>query len=247
METTLNRPSLSDRLAEPETTEMLHRLLDHAQTLDQVLQVAGDIPNLLAIAVDFFDAVAKRVSDEGINLEERATGLLRLLRLVTDPQNQQAMESLVSSLPALAEGGKLAEELPNLMATAVDVFDEWATKLKAEGISLEESVRRGLHAALYLGGQIREHELDRIGFLLRSDVLSEQAVETVSLAGTALTSCRKGTCEQQVPPRMGILGALKVLRDPHAQRAVSFAMQFAKCFGNALEESHPTPNSSNKD
>ena len=239
MSTSLNRPSLADRLAEPETVEMLHRLLDHANTLDQVLQAAGDVPNLLAIAVDFFDAIARRAAEQNINLEERAAGLLDLLRQVTEPQNRRAIESLVSALPALAEGSKLAEQLPNLLATATDVFDEWAVRLKADGIELEESVRRGLHAVLYLGGQIRSEELDRIGFLLKSDVLSEQAVETVGLAGSALSRCRQGTCDQPVPPRVGLFGMLKAIRDPNSQRAISFALQFAKCFGNTLDESHP--------
>ncbi len=138
METTLPRPSLVDRLNDPAMAEVLYRLLDHAQSLDQMLTIAGDLPNLLAIATD--------------------------------------------------------------------VFDNWATQLKAEGIELEQSLRRGLHAALYLGGQIRNQELDRIGFLLKSDVLDEHSVETVGMAGSALSSCRQGTCEHPVPERVGLFG-----------------------------------------
>jgi intracellular sulfur oxidation DsrE/DsrF family protein len=42
MENTLHRPSLTDRLNDPQTAEVLHRLLDHAQSFDQVLTAAGE-------------------------------------------------------------------------------------------------------------------------------------------------------------------------------------------------------------
>ena len=129
----------------------------------------------------------------------------------------------------------MLDELPNLVATAMDVFDEWAIQLKAEGIDLERSLRQGLHAALYLGGQIRIEELDRMGFLLKSDVLSENSVATVGMAGSALSSCHRGTCEHPLPKRVGLFGLLSAIRDPNTQRALSFGLQFAKCFGGVLD------------
>ncbi len=236
METTLQRPSLVDRLNDPQTAEVLHRLLDHAESLDQVLSVAGELPNLLAIAVDFFDAISRQASQDGIDIEQRATRLLHLLVQVTEPTNMQAIERLVARLPKLEAGSALLDEIPNLIATAVDVFDEWATQVKAEGIEVEQSLRQGLHAALYLGGQLRQEELDRIGFLLKSDVMSEHSVATVSMAGSALSSCHQGTCEHPVPKRVGLFGLLAAIRDPNTQRALSFGLQFAKCFGGVLEQ-----------
>ena len=236
MESTLQRPALVDRLNDPGTAEVLHRLLDHAESLDHALSVASELPNLLAVAVDFFDAISRKASQDGIDIEERATSLLKLLVQVTEPANMQAIERLVSRLPKLEEGSALLDELPNLLATAMDVFDEWASDVKAEDIDLEQSLRQGLHAALYLGGQIRREELDRIGFLLKSDVMSENSVATVGMAGSALSSCHQGTCEHPVPKRVGLFGLLGAIRDPNTQRALSFGLQFAKCFGGVLEE-----------
>ncbi|MFG0267865.1 MAG: DUF1641 domain-containing protein [Rhodopirellula sp. JB055] len=236
MNTTLQHRSLVDRLNDPATADVLHRLLDHAESLDQVLQVAGDLPNLLAIAVDFFDAISRKASQEGIDMEHRATQLLKLVVQVTEPSNMQAIERLVARLPKLEEGSALLDEVPNLIATAMDVFDEYASDLKSEGIDLEQSVRQGLHAALYLGSRINEEELDRIGFLLKSDVLDEHSVETVGMAGSALSSCRRGSCEHPVPKRVGLFGLLNSIRDPNTQRALSFGLQFAKCFGGVLDE-----------
>lgn len=238
METTLERPSLADRLNDPQATEALHRLLDRAAALDQMLQIAGDIPNLIAMATDFLDAICRQASQEGIDLEQRATKLFKLFGRFTEPENIRNIEKLISRLPQLEAGSALLDDLPGLAATVVDVFDEWATQLKDDGIDLEQSIRQGLHAILYLGGQIRREELDRIGFLVKSDVLAEHSVETVGIAGAALANCSRGTCEHPVPQRVGLFGMLKAMRDPNTQRALSFGLQFAKCFGGELSHQH---------
>lgn len=237
-ETPLDAMSLVDRLSDPKTAAALHGLLDQAETIERAVRMASDLPNLIAIATDFFDAVCRNASRDGIDVEQRATQLVRLLVQLTQPDTMQAIESLVKRLPKLAEGSVLLDELPNLAAIAVDVFDEWATGLKAEGIELEQSLRQGLHAALYLGGQVRKEELDRIGFLLKSEVMSENSVATVGMAGSALSSCHRGTCEHPVPKRVGLFGLLTAIRDPNTQRALSFGLQFAKCFGGVLDENH---------
>lgn len=236
--------SLEERLNDPRTQEMLHRLLDHAETLDNLLVMAQEVPNLVAIATDLFDAVARQAANHNIDLEQRATQILLLFKKATEPENLQALNVLVDHLPQLEKAAKMSDELPNLVAVATDVFDEWAAELQQEGVELEHSVRNGLRAALYLGGQIRREELDRLGYLLRSDVLSQHSVETVSLMGSALSSCRQGSCEQPVPERIGLLGLLKASRDSNTQRALAFAVQFGKCFGNLLDENHPSPSTS---
>ncbi len=231
--------SVEERLSDLRTQEMLHRLLDHAEVLDNVLAALGDLPNLLAFATDVFDSIAAQAKQDNIDIEQRATQLLSLFKRVTQPENLQALSVLVDHLPPLEKAALMSDELPNLVAVATDVFDEWAAELKNDGVELEQSVRNGLHAALYLGGQIRREELDRLGYLLRSDVLSQHSVETVSLMGSALSSCRQGSCDQPVPERMGLLGLVRASRDSNTQRALAFAVQFGKCFGNLLDDNHP--------
>lgn len=159
---------------------------------------------------------------------------------LSDPRTVAALTRLLDQAEDLSRSIEKAKEiqetLPNLFATAVDVFDEWAVKLKAKGVNLEASLQQGLHAMLWLGAQIRTEELERLGYLLRSDVMNEHSVETVGMAGSALASCRKGTCEHPVPQRVGVFGLLTALRDPNTQRALAFGLQFAKCFGSVLEE-----------
>lgn len=161
-----------------------------------------------------------------------------------DPSTVAALNRLLDQAEDLSESIAKAKEMqeviPNLVAMATDVFDEWAVKLKDDGIDLEASLRQGLHAVLWLGSQIRTEELERLGYLLRSDVMNEHSVETVGMAGSALASCRRGTCEHPVPKRVGLFGLLSAMRDPNTQRALAFALQFAKCFGGVLEEKNPT-------
>ncbi|GAA4435934.1 DUF1641 domain-containing protein [Bremerella cremea] len=248
VETSERSMSITDRLNDPQTKAMLHRLLDKAEQLDQMLEVAGEIPNLIAIATDVFDEMAQKAKEDGIDLQARAGQLLALFKKATEPQNIKALSTLVDHLPQLEKAAEMSEELPNLVAIATDVFDEWAADLKKQDINLEQSLRNGIQAALYLGGQIRREELDRLGYLLKSDVLSEFSVETVSLAGSALSSCRQGSCEHPVPKRLGLFGLLGASQDPSTQRALAFAVQFGKCFGSLLEERHPNSpsNPSNK-
>ena len=117
----------------------------------------------------------------------------------------------------------------------MDVLDEWMLQLKADGIDIETSLKQGLRAALWLGGRVSETELDRLGVLLRSDVLDEHAIDVVAMAGSSLAKCQQDTCEMETPNRIGMFGLLSALRDPNTQRALAFGVRFAKCFGNSMD------------
>jgi hypothetical protein len=231
---------LQQRMAEPETAAALNRLLDRAGDLEKWLRLLADFessaPNLIAVATDSIDDACHRANEQGIQIDQRLQGLTRLLVRLTEPETLSAAEGLLGRLVTLHQAGDWIDELPNLIAIAVDVLDEWTASLKQEGIDLEASLRQGLRAALWLGSQIRQEELERLGYLLRSDVLHPHSVEAVGMAGTALASCHQGACEHPAPKRVGMWGLLTALRDPNTQRAVAFGLQFAKCFGNALDQ-----------
>ena len=232
-------PSLSERLSDPEVARSLNRLIDRAEQVDAMLDKAAEaqaaVPNLLATLVDLADTVSGQAAKNGIELEQRGQGLMKLLLRLTEPETIQAADRLLRELPKLAEASKLLAEAPNLAATLMDVLDEWTSKLRADGIDIETSLKQGLHAALWLGGRISETELDRLGDLLRSDVLDEHAVDVVALAGSSLAKCQQDTCEMETPKRIGMFGLLSALRDPDTQRALAFGVRFAKCFGNAMD------------
>jgi hypothetical protein len=111
----------------------------------------------------------------------------------------KAIQGLASRLPQLAAAAEMADEVPNLVAIVTDVFDEWAVKLKADGIELETAIRQGLHTALWMGQRVSEVELDRMGMLLRSDVMDESAVETVAWPGRPWPDATKGLANTRCP------------------------------------------------
>ena len=74
---TATRLSLVDRIHKPVMAEAPHRLLDHAKLLDQIPTVAGDLPSLVAIAGDFCDAISRKASQDGINLEQHGNDVER--------------------------------------------------------------------------------------------------------------------------------------------------------------------------
>ncbi len=232
-------PPLAERLKDPGVARSLNRLIDRADEVNALLdQAAGAqqaAPHLLATVVDLADSLSAQAAQNGVDLEQRGQGLLNLFLRFTEPATLAAADRLLAELPRLAEASKLLAEAPNLAATLMDVLDEWTQKLKAEGIDLETSLRQGLYAALWLGGRISETELERLGVLLRSDVLDEHAIDVVAAAGASLAKCQQDTCEMETPDRVGMFGLLSALRDPDTQRALAYGLRFARCFGSSID------------
>lgn len=131
---------------------------------------------------------------------------------------------------------KTAAEVPNLAGIAADTFDDWAAGMVGQGIDLEKAARQGLHAALWLGQRVSEPELERLGILLRSDVLDPHALATIGKLGRAMATCHEGACDVPSPGRLGPVGLLRALSDPDVQRALAFVVQVARCFGSQLAD-----------
>ena len=116
----------------------------------------------------------------------------------------------------------------------VDVVDDWASQCGKEGIDIFEAVRRGLRAALWLGQRISEEELQRLGMLLRSDLLDPYALEVVGNAATALAECQQAASEADKPQRLGLFAGLRALGEPRTQQSLAFAIQFSRAFGDLV-------------
>lgn len=200
---------------------------------NETRQAAEDI---FATMVDVFDEQCEKINQTESGVEERTQNLMRLFMKVTEPKSISALESLIDRLPELEKLMQLAAEMPDLFATLVDVFDEFAAQLKEDGVDLEKSVKQGLHAALWLGCRVSHEELERLGYLLRSDVLDPHALEVVGHAGTSLARCQQQSCELSTPDQVGVFGVLKAMRDPNVQRSIGFALRFARCFGGCLSK-----------
>ncbi|TWT61687.1 DUF1641 domain-containing protein [Rubinisphaera italica] len=236
METNFAEMPIREQMDDPETAESLSRLVGRAKDVEHLVERAMQANNaadgLLATVADVIDEQCEKINQSGTSVEERIGSLASLLLKVTEPETVSALSRLVDRLPQLEEASRLLDEVPNLLAIATDVIDEYAANLKSHGVELEKSISQGLHALLWLGCRVSEEELERLGFLLRSDVLDPHALDVVGHAATSLANCQRETCEQKTAERIGVLGLLKSLRDPNMQRTLGFGIRFAKCFGN---------------
>lgn len=229
---------LRERMEDPRVAEALLNLLDRAPALDagsaSVTRAAGDLPGILATAVDALDEQFRRGEQAGIDWTGRARELASLLELATRPAALATLREWLLLLPQLSGLSRLLAQAPDLIAILADTLDEQASGCEARGLHLNEALTQGLRAALWLGSRITETELERLGQLLRSDVIAPEALAVVSQAATSLVRCQQETCEQSTPERIGTLGLLAALRDPQLQRTLAFAVRFGKCFGSRV-------------
>ncbi len=193
------------------------------------------VEDAFATGADFVDEQISKASDSGVEVEPRLSGLLGLLVRLTEPENLQALQTLIERLPRLAGLARLADEVPNLVAAFGDVFDDFQQRCESEGIHLECSLINGLHAVLWLGCQIDKQDLSRLGELLRSDILSHDSIVAVANAANALSAAQKSSSRSAEKPRIGLLGMLSAMRNPEVQKAVAFAAKFGEEFGRNMD------------
>lgn len=205
-----------------------------ASSTDPLRKLAEEAPNVTATIVDVLDDTCRRLSESGVDVEERMNGLAKLVEHVSRPETVDSICKIVDRLPQLETLTAAAAEAPNVIGTIADVVDEYSRKLKDEGIEMEHALAGGLHAALYLGARIREEELDVLGDLLRSDALNQRTIDFITDATSALVMCQDEKCDLPTPKRIGPFGLFLAMFDSNFQKAASFAVRFAQSFGRTL-------------
>ncbi|MEL7498916.1 MAG: DUF1641 domain-containing protein [Planctomycetota bacterium] len=207
-------------------------------TIEQVLfeRMGVTVEDALASGTDVIDEEVSRAAAEGIDVEMRMGSLLGLLQELTEPENMKALKTLIRSLPKLAEFVQIAESFPNLIATVGDAFDEFQQQCEADGLDLERSLLNGLNAALWLGCQADKDDLNRLGQLLKSDMLKPEAITVVSNAANALSKTQQDESTAGEQQRIGLFGLISVMRKPAVQRAVAFAAKFGEKFGENMDQ-----------
>ncbi|MGF1469762.1 MAG: DUF1641 domain-containing protein [Sandaracinaceae bacterium] len=176
--------------------------------------IAEQAPAFVAAATDAFDEAATLAGRPDERMRRAASLLERLSR----PETLDALETLVDAL----------EAAPGLVATAVDAVDELAAEAARQGVGLEALFEQLLRT---MQGLTRFATSPEVQEFLGSDMMSEGALATLSEAARSLAAARAET-----ERRVGVLGAIGALRDPEVQRAVGFAVTFAKGFGRVFGE-----------
>jgi uncharacterized protein YjgD (DUF1641 family) len=150
-----------------------------------------------------------------------------------DPATAKALDHLLehaSDLARIADAAALVSaQLPGGLAMFVDSADEIADRLTANGVDIGKGIANGAEAALRFGAIMGPDEVASIAALLESGVLDAKAVQLVGRLGAALA-----TTASAAPSPVGLIGAMRALRDPDVQRALGFLLAFAKQFGHSL-------------
>ncbi|MEZ6073535.1 MAG: DUF1641 domain-containing protein [Pirellulales bacterium] len=235
-------PDLTVRGMSNDTAVRLAEQIDQLnQRLAKIDRLQDSVEAFAAIACDVLDErIASSVTGGGPGAtaaDERLNGVLLLLERVTRHDSLKALTALAEQAPQFERAATLLAEMPDFVATLVDVMDDWAHRCGNDGVDLVQTLRNGLRLAIWLGQRVDEVDLERLGRFLRSDVMDPHSLEVVGNAATALVACQRDVCGADRPSRAGVLSLIQAIRDPRTQQSLAFAIQFSKAFGELTGKS----------
>jgi hypothetical protein len=230
---TVSPPQCSDELLR----QVSEQLAEIQARLAKINCWQESLEGLVGIAFDVADEQAAKLSTSGSSptpADQQLAGVMTLVEHLTRKETAEALTALVDRAPQLRQLLIFTETAPDLLAMAVDTLDDWARRVNEDGVDLVQVARRGLRVAMWLGERISERELDRLGTLLRSDLLDPHALEVVAQAATALARTQEAVGAQPTPLRAGLVAGLRALREPGTQKSLAFAIQFSQVFGGLV-------------
>jgi hypothetical protein len=184
------------------------RLDDLEARLRPGLDVVAEAENAVAIAIDVADDVAARVGD----VEDRLKGALALLERISAPE----------TLAQLASAVDMAEQLPGLVATGIDIADATFDRARAAGVDLGRLVP-ALEGLAFFWGRTLTSE---------TTAALTTAPQTAALMKAATTALQAATSAP--PTSLSAFGAFRALSEPAVQRSLGVLVSFARAFGAAL-------------
>ncbi len=206
--------ALRQRLDEPAVLAAMNRLLDRIDTLEASVATLTDLvqqaPGVTAMVTDMADEAVRNAGAAGIVIEDRLRNALHLAELLSRPDVVSMLETVIG----------MAGQAPGLVAMVTDIADEGIRKAARQSVDLPGR----LGNMLELGARISEPAATKA----LSEVLSPEALNVVGSLGKALAA------SQAAAEPVGLLGALRKMKDPDVQRALGFLLGFAGRFGREL-------------
>jgi uncharacterized protein YjgD (DUF1641 family) len=191
------------------------RLSRLERSLEPVLALASDVPNLVATAGDILDEKAARLGD----VEARLNALVDVAERLSRPETLGSMKKALD----------VFESAPDAVATLADVADELMGELAAEGIDFSRVVGDGKRLLVWMLRLTTAPQLRQM--------LDPDAIESLGQLAAVLVEAR-----ERPGARVGLFGALRAMRNEDVQRAVGFLLDVAAGFGRVIERETANPN-----
>ncbi|HJL00942.1 MAG TPA: DUF1641 domain-containing protein [Polyangiaceae bacterium LLY-WYZ-15_(1-7)] len=188
------------------------RLARLEAALEPVAELTAQAPALVATAGDIADEWASDLGD----VDERVRALGDVLERLTRPQTLASLRKVVD----------LAESAPDLIATLGDVLDETMAEAAEQGLELTHLVDDAKRLTI---GLLKLTTSPELRALLDSGMLDPKALMTLGAAARSVANA-----SDVEPPKVGLFGAMRALRDGDVQRAVGFVLKVAGGFGQSL-------------
>ncbi|MGM0558509.1 MAG: DUF1641 domain-containing protein [Myxococcota bacterium] len=216
------------KFTDPAMLDTLELLADRADKLEQTIALLDQLPGQVAMFADMADSYLSAAAESGVDVDARLRQLARVAGKATDPTVLGALEKLVEHGDDFQKAVELLDDLPASFATMVDVADAAIARAAENGIDVVELGRTLASGSSQLARFVQSREFRT---LLDSGVLDPTAIETVGQVGEALASTKSAGRTDDV----GFFGLMGAMRDDHIQRALGFAVEFGRRFGQALD------------
>lgn len=227
-------PSLEERLNDPQTSQALHRILDRLDAIEEAVDglatAVDQAPQAANMVTDMVDDTYRTAEAHGVDLDERLQLALQLTERLTAPETVDTLTRLMNRMDDVDRLIDLADDAPQAANMLVDMFDDAYRAAEASGHDPELVLRRTAEALSEVSAFVGSDEFNA---LKDSGILNPEAVSIVGKAGDALADCRR-ECGNK-PPKVGLWGLFKALRDPDTRRALGFLTSFGKHFGRKLQ------------
>ena len=187
------------------------RLARLEDAVGPIAELGAQAPAILGTAGDIADEWANQLGD----VDERVRSVLDLVERVTRPQTLEFLRTVVD----------VAENAPQLVATAMDTVDEAMAEAAAEGLDLThlaDDLKRLVLALIRVAPEILA--------LLDSGMLDRRTIRTLGVMGRAMAEA-----SDEEPARVGLFGAMRALRHGDLQRAMGFALGVGARMGASLK------------
>ncbi len=204
----------------------LDRLED---SIARVTALLDQAPPMMATVADIVDDELRQATDQGVDVDQRLRQLTRLSAKLTDPAILNSLEKLADRADSLETLVNLIDDLPDGMAMAMDIFDEFIDDARARGIDPVRTLAKLESASLRFARFVQS---DQFSTLMDSHLLEPSTVDVLSRAATALAEASDPAEEHSA----GFFALLRATRDDDVRSAMGFAIAFARRFGEHLDQ-----------